>query len=54
MHLGDHEHAIEWLQKGYAIHNTNLHWWLAIQPELDPIRSDPRVQKLLRELQLSS
>jgi TolB-like protein/DNA-binding winged helix-turn-helix (wHTH) protein/Tfp pilus assembly protein PilF len=54
MHLGDREHAIEWLQRGYAIHNTNLHWWLAIQPEFDPIRSDPRVQKLLRELRLSS
>ena len=32
--------------KGYAIHNAKLHWWLAIQSELDPIRSDPRVQKL--------
>jgi hypothetical protein len=32
--------------KGYAIHYAKLHWWLAIQPELDPIRSDPRFQKL--------
>jgi len=52
MRLGDREHAIAWLQKGYAVHDPYLIFNLPSAPELDPIRSDPRVVKFLQALAL--
>lgn len=54
MRLGDREHAIEWLEKGYAVHDPFLIYWLPIEPEFDPIRSDPRVVRLTRDLGIPS
>lgn len=45
--LGKQTEAIEWLQKAMVEHS---HWrgWLALIPELDSLRSDPRFTELLR------
>ncbi len=45
--LGDEERAFEWLQKSYE---ERSHWlvFLKVDPKLDPLRSDPRYQKLIQ------
>ncbi len=50
MHLGDREHAIAELEKAYAVRDLDLNWWIRVHPEFDSIRSDPRVVKLLQDL----
>ena len=44
--LGEHDRAIEYLEKSYAEH---CHWliYLHIDPSLDDLRNDPRFQDLL-------
>jgi tetratricopeptide (TPR) repeat protein len=54
MRLGDREHAIQWLQTGYAVHDPYLIFNLLSAPELEPIRSDPRVIKMLQALGIPS
>jgi TolB-like protein/DNA-binding winged helix-turn-helix (wHTH) protein/Flp pilus assembly protein TadD len=47
--LGDKDQAVYWLEKGYRDHDA----WLAllkVWPRLDPLRSDPRFQDLLRRM----
>jgi tetratricopeptide (TPR) repeat protein len=47
--LGDKNQALYWLEKGYREHDA----WLAllkVWPRLDPLRSDPRFQDLLRRM----
>jgi tetratricopeptide (TPR) repeat protein len=47
--LGDHELAVEWLEKSYQ----NRDYWLLfinVEPEMDPVRSDPRFQAIVRNL----
>jgi TolB-like protein/DNA-binding winged helix-turn-helix (wHTH) protein len=51
--LGEKEAALQWLQKAYDEHDWGL-VVLAVEPRLDPIRSDPLVAKLLRDLGLPS
>jgi eukaryotic-like serine/threonine-protein kinase len=49
--LGEKDHAFEYLQKAYeqgSIYAT----FLKVDPELDPIRSDPRYAELLRKMGL--
>jgi TolB-like protein/DNA-binding winged helix-turn-helix (wHTH) protein/Tfp pilus assembly protein PilF len=49
--LGDKEGAFAWLDKAVADHST----WLVYskwEPRLDPLRSDPRFQNLLRRIGL--
>ncbi|MGH7516215.1 MAG: protein kinase domain-containing protein [Gemmatimonadales bacterium] len=44
--LGAHDDAIAWLEKGYA---ERTHWMalLKVDPRLDPLRSDPRLESML-------
>jgi TolB-like protein/DNA-binding winged helix-turn-helix (wHTH) protein len=47
--LGDHEVALAWLEKSYQ----NRDYWLLfmnVEPEMDPLRSDPRFQAIVRRL----
>jgi len=47
--LGDRELALEWLEKSYQNHD----YWLLfmnVEPEMDPVRSDPRFQAIVRRL----
>jgi serine/threonine protein kinase/tetratricopeptide (TPR) repeat protein len=49
--LGDKEQAFGWLEKSYLDRNLLLSW-LLVNPEMDPLRSDPRFADLLRRLRL--
>lgn len=46
--LGQHNEALEWLQKAFVEHS---HWrgWLSLTPELDSLRAHPRFTELLRK-----
>ncbi len=48
--LGENERAIEWLEKS---HQQRIRWVLNIKYNtiFDPIRSDPRVQKIINEVE---
>ena len=46
---GDHRLAVDWLQRSYQNHD----YWLLfmnVDPEMDPIRSDPRFQAMMHQL----
>jgi len=47
--LGEHEEALNWLEKAYQERNG---WmvYLQVSPLVDPLRSDPRFQDLLRRM----
>jgi hypothetical protein len=50
--LGDRDQAVKWLGKSYEGHDN----WLAqlqVDPVMDPLRSDPRFQELMRKMRLS-
>lgn len=51
--LGDPERALELLERAYVEHDNQLHN-LAVHPHLDPLRSDPRFQDLVRRVGLPS
>ncbi len=53
MHLGKREEALEALEKAYRERDPFLIFWLPIHEEFDPLRSDPRFQKMLRGLGVS-
>ncbi len=51
--LGEKDKAIEWLEKGYEERSTGgPPTGLKVQPEFDPLRSDPRFADLLRRMNL--
>lgn len=50
--LGERDQSIEWLQKAYDKHSDYL-VVLNVEPLLDPLRSDPRFTKLLRDIGLA-
>jgi eukaryotic-like serine/threonine-protein kinase len=50
--LGDKDQAIAWLRKGYDEHSDHL-LHIGVDPTLDPLRSDPRFDKLLRDIGLT-
>ncbi len=47
--LADKERTISWLKKGYEERNNDM-VYMKIEPVLDPIRSDPRFQDLIRRV----
>jgi tetratricopeptide (TPR) repeat protein len=53
MHLGKREEALQALEKGYQMHDRYLIFWLPIYQEFDPLRSEPRFQKMLHGLGIS-
>ena len=51
--LGEKDKAIEWLEKGYDEHSIGgPPVGIKVEPEFDPLRSDPRFQDLLRRMNL--
>ncbi|HKW57829.1 MAG TPA: protein kinase [Candidatus Acidoferrum sp.] len=51
MRMGDKEKAIQWLQQSYEDHDTEL-VSLGVEPVFTPIRSDARVQDILKRMKL--
>jgi TolB-like protein/Flp pilus assembly protein TadD len=47
--LGEHDRALDWLEKGVAVHDPPL-TSLNVHPVYDPLRAHPRFQALLRAL----
>ena len=47
--LGERDKAFAELNKAYEKHVSSL-CWLKVEPQLDPLRSDPRYQELLRKM----
>jgi TolB-like protein/Tfp pilus assembly protein PilF len=50
--LGDPYAALEWLEKAEEDHSPRL-TWIKVDPVVDPLRDDPRFQKLLQRVGLS-
>ena len=44
--MGDKEAALTWLERAYAEHDNSM-TALKVDPLLDPLRDDPRFQRLL-------
>jgi len=51
--LGEKDQAFEWLDKAYEEHDKGL-VYLKVDPPLDPLRSDPRFEDLLRRMNFPS
>jgi tetratricopeptide (TPR) repeat protein len=51
--LGENDRAIEWLQRSYA-ERDNWMTQLKVDPVMDPLRSDPRFQALMRKMHFDS
>jgi len=51
--LGEKDQAFEWLEKAYDEHDQGLSF-LKVDPTLEPLRSDPRFQDLLRRMNFPS
>jgi TolB-like protein/tetratricopeptide (TPR) repeat protein len=49
--LGDHETALQWIDSAAGVNDLSL-GLLGIDPALDPLRDDPRMQRLMDELGL--
>jgi DNA-binding winged helix-turn-helix (wHTH) protein/TolB-like protein len=47
--LGENDHALSWLQKAYEDRSTSM-VFVKIDPEFNSLRSDPRFQKLSRQI----
>ena len=52
MRMGEKEKAIKWLQQAYDEHDSEL-VSLGVEPVFAPVRSDSRVQEILKRMKLS-
>jgi len=50
--LGKNDQAFAWLEKAFEEHTPRLLLFLNSDPRVDPLRSDPRFQDLLRRIGL--
>jgi TolB-like protein/DNA-binding winged helix-turn-helix (wHTH) protein/Tfp pilus assembly protein PilF len=50
MHLGKREEALKTLEKAYQMRDPYLIFWLPVYEEFDPLRPDPRFQRMLHGL----
>jgi predicted Zn-dependent protease len=48
--LGDRDQALKWYEK--AVEERSINLWVLPDQRLDPIRSDPRFQNLMRRMGL--
>ena len=53
MHLGKREEALKALEEAYERRDHYLIMWISVYKEYDPLRSDPRFQKMLHGLGMS-
>jgi TolB-like protein/DNA-binding winged helix-turn-helix (wHTH) protein len=53
MHLGQREEALQTLEKGYQMRDPLMILWLPTEEDFDPLRPDPRFQKMLDGLGVS-
>ncbi len=53
MRIGKRQQALATLEKGYEMHDPYLIFWLPVYEEFDPLRSDPRFQRMLHGLGIS-
>jgi tetratricopeptide (TPR) repeat protein len=51
LELGDKDNAMDELSTGYEAHESTLSW-IKVEPQLDPLRSDPRFQELMHKMRL--
>jgi len=51
LRFGDKARALQWLEKAYQ-ERSNSMAYLGVDPLVDPLRSDPRFQDLLRRIGL--
>jgi serine/threonine-protein kinase len=49
--LGDNQAALDWLEKALQ-EQSGLLVWLRVDPEFDPLRSEPRFHKILAQVGL--
>jgi len=47
--LGEKEQAFEWLEKAYQARDSSM---FMVDPQLEPLRDDPRFHDLLRRMNL--
>lgn len=47
--VGDNGQALTWLEKAYEVHDALL-VWMKVAPNLDPLRSEPRFQMVLQQM----
>jgi eukaryotic-like serine/threonine-protein kinase len=47
--LGEKDQALEWLEKAYAVRDQGLAY-LKVDPAVDPLRTDPRFERILRRM----
>jgi eukaryotic-like serine/threonine-protein kinase len=49
--LGEKDEAFEWLERAYVERNQGMAF-LRVDPPIDPLRSDPRFERMLRRMKL--
>jgi serine/threonine-protein kinase len=50
--IGDHDHALDWLERAADLHDSNIALFLRTDPLLDALRDHPRFRRLLRRIGL--